>query len=104
MSDYLFRLILIAGLASIPVAVAGVALLSRGRFLLVALAITVGLACAIPGYTLGVNYFCIANDAGNLCGFAAVGGTAPLCFCIGAIGAVLVGRCWLLSARSRTPK
>jgi len=99
MSDGMFQLILLAGLASIPVALAGVALLSRGRFLVMGIAIAVGLVCAIPGYTLGVNYFCSANDAGNLCGFAAAFGTAPLCFCVGAIGSVLLSRRWLLSKK-----
>lgn len=76
------------------------ALLSRGRFLLIALAIAVGLACAIPGFWPGVNYFCMAADAGNLCGFAAVFGTAPSGFCMGAIGSLLLGRLRLLSGES----
>ena len=61
MTSELFRLVLLLGLASVPVAAASVALLARGGMSRIGIALAVGLLCAIPGYMVGVSYFCLAE-------------------------------------------
>ena len=92
MANDLFWLAILLGLASVPIAAVSVALLARGSGSLIGMAFVLGILCAIPGYLVGVSYFCLAERTGNLCGLGAVFGTAPLGFSVGALGCALLSR------------
>jgi hypothetical protein len=92
LANDLFRFVILLGLASVPVAAVSVALLARGRWSPIAMAFALGAVCAIPGYMIGVKYFCLAEHAGNLCGLAAVFGTGPLGFSLAALGYAVLTR------------
>jgi hypothetical protein len=92
MTSDLFWLVVVIGLASVPVAALSVALMARGHAARIGIAFGIGLICAVPAYMIGVSYFCFAEHAGNLCGLAAVFGTAPLGFSIGALGCAVLSR------------
>lgn len=103
MTNDLFWLVILLGLASIPVAIAVVVVLARADFPRIGLALVVGLLSVVPGYGMGVDYFCLAEHAGNLCGLAAVFGTAPLGFGIGSVIAAALGRVWLRHRKQDAP-
>jgi hypothetical protein len=92
MANDLFRLVILLGLALVPVAVVSVAVLARGRWSAIGMALVFGTVCAVPGYMIGVSYFCLTEHGGNLCGLAAVFGTAPLGFSVGALGYAALSR------------
>lgn len=92
MSDDAWRLAILLGLASLPIAIVGALMLVRGRYILFALA--VGLVCAVPCYSIGVRSFCV-DGAGNLCGLAGVFGAAPLGFSIGVLACAAMTRFFL---------
>jgi hypothetical protein len=99
MTNDVFRLAILLGLASVPIATLSVAVLARGRWSAIGMALALGIVCTVPGYMIGVSYFCLAEHAGNLCGLGAVFGTAPMGFSVGALGCV-----GLIRAFSRSQK
>lgn len=103
MARFLFWLVILLGLASVPITIVSLALLSRGLGSSVA-AFAVGLVFVVPGYMMGVSYFCLSEHAGNLCGLAAAFGTAPLGFSIGALGGAAVIRVLARRTQGTTPR
>jgi len=69
---------MLVGLASVPVALICVFLVTGALHGLLACAL--GAILWVPGCKLGINEYCFLDGAGNLCGLAGVFGTGLLAF------------------------
>lgn len=93
------QLVMLAGLVSVPVALICVFLVAGGLHGLLACAL--GALLWVPGCKLGIDEYCFASDAGNLCGLAGVFGTGPLAFSLTAFAYAAIFRLFKKLARAR---
>ncbi len=83
MSYSAFIFLILSGTASLLIAVFVTPWITRGRHVLMAL--VAGALCLVPSYMFGIHEFCLVVPSGELCGLAALLGTAPLGFAIGTL-------------------